>query len=169
MCPFTFWLITVAGGDDSPVQTLIRNQLQVLQSCGFCLQKFTVMKSSCCFFSMKNLLLSDSWVIHVIHSQIMTHCWYLFSVVFTFCNCSWRPEEQNRREVSHSDFILKQSHNYPEQTTKNRSSDSLFTYVGVNLFNVNYLQWNVRSLTFIWTKRGWRSSSFFLCHCWKFC
>ena len=48
------------------------------------------------------------------HHSLDIYSLYRKLFVQLFCVCG--PEEQNQVEVSHSEFILKQSHNYPEDT-----------------------------------------------------
>lgn len=62
----------------------------------------------------------------------------LLETFFFFSYLLWNSNpsgEENQSDVSHTDYFLKQSHNYPEQTTKYQSTDSSWTVAEVNLFN----------------------------------
>ncbi len=68
----------------------------------------------------------------------MTHFRYLYAVSAKEDVCEATTEEQNEAKVSHTEFMLKQSHNYPEQTQTSRSSESPFAIFKVILFNTTF-------------------------------
>lgn len=96
----------------SPVQTVIRNQDQLLESSG----SVRVLVVSCC---TTNFNVSSISEFKVDTSLIVTHvrCWISAPVRRS-------DRRHDEAEVSHAGFKLRPSHNYPEQILKNQNCES---------------------------------------------